>query len=144
MTISDAFPVDVAAARPAAAPVRLEKKARPHVRMRAQDASVPRVTAAAKVMWSDLLESWWLPGSIPTVAKAWSDRFPERDRVPGGSDALWMAWAVYNHAVMLPVVALLNVAVGVLTPLVWALLNPVRLALLLLIAGSLAAAVAAA
>ncbi len=144
MTLSEAFAAPVAAADVAAAPVRLEKKAQAGPRARAQGTSVPWVTAAAKVVWSDLRESWWLPASVPTVVKAWADRFPERDRVPGGSDALWMAWAVYNHAVMLPVVALMNLTVGLVTPVVWVLLNPARLALLLLVAVPLVVAVAAA
>ncbi len=144
MTISDAFPVDSAAAVPTASPVRLEKRASAHARMRARDTSVPRVTAAAKVMWADLRESWWLPASVPPVAKAWRGRWPDRDRVPGNSEVLYTAWAVYNHTVVLPVVAVLNLAVGVATPLVWVLLNPARLALLLLIAIPLVVAVAAA
>ncbi len=144
MTLSEAFAAPVAAADVAAAPVRLEKEARPGPRARAQGPSVPRVTAAAKVMWSDLRESWWLPASVPPVTKAWSERWPDRDRVPGNSEVLYTAWAVYNHTLMLPVVAVLNLAVGVATPLVWVVLNPARLALLLLIAIPLVVAVAAA
>lgn len=143
MTISDAFPVDSAAAVPAAAPVRLEKEARPHVRMRTRDASVPRVTAAAKVMWADLRESWWLPASVPTFTQAWQERWPDRDRVPGGSEALYVGWAVYNHFALIPI-ALFNLLVGVLTPLMFVLRHPARLALTLLLGALITVAVAAA
>lgn len=143
MTLSEAFAAPAVAADVAAAPVTLQKRAQAGPRARAQGPSVPRVTAAAKVMWADLRESWWLPASVPTVAKAWSQRWPDRERVPGGSDVLYTAWAVYNHTLMLPVVALLNLAVGVLTPVVWVLLNPARLALLALVAIPIVVAVAA-
>ncbi len=143
MTISDAFPVDSAAAVPAAAPVRLQKEARPHARMRPRDTSVPRVTAAAKVMWSDLQGSWWLPSSVPTVVEAWRTRWPDRDKVPGGSDALYVAWAVYNHTLALPAVAVFNLLVGVLTPLLFVLRHPARLALAAVLAALVTAAIAA-
>ncbi len=143
MTISDAFPVDVAAAVPAAAPVRLEKEARPHVRMRTRDASLPRVTAAAKVVWSDLRGSWWLPGSVPTVVEAWRERWPDRDDVPGESELLYTAWAGYNFAALVPI-ALFNLLVGALTPVLFVLRHPARLALAALLAALITVAVAAA
>jgi hypothetical protein len=95
-------------------------------------------------MWADLRESWWLPASVPTVVGAWQERWPDRERVPGGSEVLYTAWAVYNHTAVLPVVALLNVAVGVITPVVWVLIHPARLALALLITTLITVAVAAA
>ncbi len=143
MTISDAFPVDVAAAVPVAAPVRLEKEARAHARMRTRDASVPRVTAAANRVWADLRESWWLPASAPTITQAWRDRMPDPERVPGGSDLLYGAWMAYNHAALIPV-AVFNLLVGVLTPVLFVLRHPARLALALLIVVPIAVAVAAA
>jgi hypothetical protein len=144
VTISDAFPVDAAAAVPAAAPVSFKQEARPHVRMRTRSTSVPRVTAAAKVMWSDLRESWWLPESVPTVVEAWQTRWPDRDTVPGNSEVLYTAWSVYNHTLALPAVAVLNLLVGVLTPLVFVLRHPARLALALLVVVPIVVAVAAA
>ncbi len=144
MTLSEAFAAPVAAADVAAAPVVLEKKAQAGPRARARDTSVPRVTAAARVMWSDLRESWWLPATVPPVAKAWRGRWPDRDRVPGNSEVLYTAWAVYNHTVALPAVAILNLLVGALTPVVWTLAHPARLALAALITTLIAVAVAAA
>lgn len=143
MTISDAFPVDVPAAVPAASPVRLEKRPRPHARMRTRDASLPRVTAAAKVVWSDLRDSWWLPESVPTVVQAWRERHPDFEKVPGGSDALYTVWVVYNHAALIPI-ALFNLLVGVLTPAMFVLRHPARLALALLLAALVATAIAVA
>ncbi len=102
-----------------------------------------KVIRAAKVVWSDVRDSWWLPASVPTVAKAWSERWPDRDRVPGGSEVLYTAWAAYNFAALLPV-ALFNLLVGVLTPLMFVLRHPARLALALLIAVPIVVAVAAA
>lgn len=133
MTLSEAFAAPGAAADVAAAPVRLEKKAQAGPRARAQDASVPRVTAAAKVMWADLRGSWWLPESVPTVVEAWRTRWPDRDTVPGGSEVLYTAWAVYNHLLALPAVAVFNLLVGLLTPVIFAVRHPARLLLALLV-----------
>jgi hypothetical protein len=102
------------------------------------------VTAAAKVMWSDLRESWWLPASVPTVVEVWKTRWPDRDVVPGESEVLYTAWAVYNHTLVLPTVAVFNLLVGVLTPVMFVLRHPARLALALLIAGALTAVAVAA
>lgn len=144
MTLSDVYAVPGAAAGAAAAPVMLKKKAGAGPRARAQGASVPRVTTAAKVVWADLRESWWLPESIPTVVDMWRDRTPDVDRVPGGSELLHRAWSVYNVAVALPVVALLNLLVGVLTPVVFVLRHPARFLLAALVVAPIVAAVAAA
>ncbi len=144
MTISDAFPVDAAAAMPAAAPVRLEREARPHVRTRAQEPSVHRVTAAARVMWADLQAAWWLPESIPTVEEAWADRFPDRDRVPGNSDLLWRGWVVWNHTIGVAAPLLAAAVGGLLAPAVFVLRHPARFGLLLAITAVFAAAIVAA
>lgn len=129
MTLSDAFPVDVAAATRRQSPEAAPQRGRLHARMRARGLSVPRVTAAFKVVGADLRESWWVPPSLPTVARAWSERFPDRDRVPGDHVALYCAWLVYNHTIGLLVPALALALVGVLTPLVWVARHPARLLL---------------
>lgn len=144
MTISDAFPVDSVAAVPAASPARVKKKAGPHARMRARTASVPRVTAAAKVMWSDLRGSWWLPASVPTVARAWAQRWPDRDRVPGNSEPLYVAWAVWNLAIALPAAVLATAVAGLLAPALFVLSHPARAAFAALLAVIVYAAVVAA
>src|SRR5688572_4808460 len=128
VTLSDAFAVKAAAATPP--PVTTgTQRARVGPRARARTTSVQRVTAAGKVMWSDLRRSWWLPSSLPTVHRAWAERNPDRSRVPGNSDALYWTWLVYNHLVALPAVAAVTVLLGVLTPTVWILRHPGRLLL---------------
>ncbi len=102
-----------------------------------------KVVRVAKVMWADLCDSWWLPASVPTVVEAWRDCEPDLDRVPGGSELLRTAWMAYNYAALVPV-ALFNLLVGVLTPVLFVLRHPARLALALLVVVPVVVAVAAA
>lgn len=84
--------------------------------------------------WADLRSAWWTPQSLPTVRRAWSERIPDRGRVPGDNPLLYGGWLVYNHTVALVVPLAATVVVGALTPLVWAARHPARLALLSLAA----------
>ncbi len=143
MTISDAFAPAAAAVDVRKSPEAVGGKAQAHARMRAQGTSVQRVTNAGKVMWVDLRECWWLPESLPTLGRAWADRFPDRARVPGDSDALYRAWVVYNHTLGLAVPAVALAVVGVLAPLVWVSRHPARLTLALLISTALIAIIVA-
>lgn len=135
MTISDAFAAPPAAAadgrKPSAAP---SVRARVHARMRTRGPIVHRVTAAVGGVWADLRSCWWAPASLPTVQRAWVERFPDRDRVPGNSDLLYRGWLVYNHTIGLLVPLVTVAAVGVLTPAVWIVRHPARLGLTLLLA----------
>jgi hypothetical protein len=121
--------------------VGVDESARPAVASRKTVRSQPAVGKAvgkvgdlAALFWADLRSAWWTPSSLPTLARAWADRMPDRDRVPGGNAVLYRGWVVYNHTLALLVPALVLALVGVLTPLVWAARHPARLALTGLIA----------
>ncbi len=144
MTLSDAFAVPGVAAAATADRITLEKKARVGPRARAQEPSVHRVTAFRRVVWADLRASWWLPASVPTVKRAWAQRVPDRDRVPGNSDLLFRGWVVWNHTVGLAVPVAATVIAGVLAPLVFIAAHPARAALATLLIAILLAAVVAA
>jgi hypothetical protein len=91
---------------------------------------VRKVNEYGAIMWADLRSAWWTPASLPTLQRAWAERLPDRERVPGDSAVLYGGWVVYNHTVALVVPAVALVVVGALTPLVWAARHPARLALL--------------
>jgi hypothetical protein len=144
MTLSDVYAVPTAAAVPAAGRITLEKKAGARVRAGARDASVPRVTAFRCAVWADLRAAWWLPSSIPTVRRAWAQRVPDRDRVPGNSDLLYNGWLVWNHTIGLAVPVAATVIAGILAPLVFIAAHPARFALAALLVSTLIAAITAA
>ena len=101
--------------------------------------SLTVIRNAAATAWADLRSAWWMPDSIPTISRAWAERNPDMDRVPGGSPALYTAWRIYSHTVGLAVPALAAAVVGALTPLVWAARHPARLAVTVIVAIALAA-----
>lgn len=139
MTISDAFAVRPTAAGAAARPAAASDAPHVHARMRTRGSILHRVTAWAEVMWVDLRSAWFLPASIPTVTRAWAGRMPNRERVPGNSDALYWGWVAYNHTIGLAVPAAAVAAIGLLTPAVWIILHPARFALAALLAVPLVA-----
>lgn len=163
MTFSNAFTADVVAAEIGGGPRSGGEEARVHARMRTRDDSLPSVTAAAAVdtpdeaakepladrfgdwfaaVAADFRTAWWTPDSLPTLSQAWREAFPDRSRVPGDSPFLYWPWVVYNHvALLVPLLAL--VVVGVLTPAVWIVRHPARLALAAIIAAPFAATTAA-
>lgn len=90
---------------------------------------------------TDLRDAWWTPASLPTFQRAWAERMPDRDRVPGGNGLLYAGWVVYNHTFGLAVPAAVIALVGALTPLVWLARHPARLLLAAVIATALYALV---
>src|SRR5690554_7957922 len=123
VTVSDAFSAVDVAADVSGAPETAPERTGPHARMRARDyRSLPvvgKVRALAAAAVADLRAAWWTPASLPTLRQAWVERIPDRDRVPGGSRPLWVAWLGYSHTVGLAVPALAVAAAGALTALVW-------------------------
>jgi hypothetical protein len=88
---------------------------------------------------ADVREAWWAPASLPTVQRAWANRMPDRDRVPGGNALLYGGWVGYNHTLGLAVPALATAVIGLLSMLVWAATHPARLVLTVTILGALGA-----
>jgi hypothetical protein len=128
-TLSDAFAAAVPDGNAAAA----IDKPRVHARMRAREyrslSVVRKIGEAGQLAVADLRAAWWTPTSLPTLARAWADRMPDRERVPCGNAVLYRGWVAYNHTVALAVPAVVLAVVGVLTPAVWAARHPARLVL---------------
>lgn len=128
-TLSDVF----AAAAPADSHEATPNRPRVHARMRTREYRSPRVVSkvadVARTAGADLVSAWWMPASLPTLQRAWADRMPDRETVPGGNEALYRGWVAYNHTVGLAVPAVAVLVVGLLTPLVWAARHPARLGL---------------
>lgn len=126
-----------AAAAPVDSPEAAPEKARVHARMRARGyRSLPvagKVGDLARTAGADLRSAWWTPASLPTLAQAWAERMPDRDRVPGNNAVLYRGWVAYNHSIALAVPALALVVVGLLTPVVFAARHPARLGLAVVI-----------
>lgn len=122
-----------AAAAPSDSQDATADRPRVHARMRAREyRSLPvagKVADVARTAAGDLASAWWMPASLPTLQQAWADRMPDRERVPGGNEALYRGWVAYNHTVGLVVPAVAVLIVGLLTPLVWAARHPARLGL---------------
>lgn len=111
-----------------AAPARVRGRARIPVTIRSG-----KVWSWVALLWADVRSAWWAPESLPTVQRAWADRIPNRERVPGNSNPLYRAWVIYNHTVGLLVPLAATAAVGCLTPAVWVARHPARLLLALLL-----------
>jgi hypothetical protein len=143
VTLSEAFGGGSAAEPRRRNPVGVVEEARPHARMRTRGTSVLRVTAGFKVMWFDLRDCWWTPASWPTLQRAWAERMPDRDAVPGDNTALYRGWVAYNHTVglLVPLVGLL--VVGLVTPALWMARHPARLLLAAAVAAPFVAALVA-
>lgn len=141
MTISEAFGPAVPTATIGGNTKAAPDRARVHARMRAREyRSLPVVGKVAGIFadwavqaWADLRAAWWTPASLPTLARAWSERMPDRERVPGNNGLLFGGWVLYSHTVGLAVPAAVAALVGVLAPVVWAARHPARLALMSLI-----------
>lgn len=134
MTISSAFPVDAAAADTAAATAAPTVRARVHARMRARgydsrSVMVNTFVGWGRQTWADLRDAWWTPASLPTLRTAWTERMPDRDRVPGDNSVLYAGWVAYNWTVGLAVPLAALAVVGTLTPLLWIARHPARLLL---------------
>lgn len=85
---------------------------------------------------------WWTPQSLPTITRAWRDRLPPHDRVPGGHKILYGAWVGWNHTIGLAVPVAAAALVGVISTVAWMLAHPARgLLTLTLLAAALAALV---
>lgn len=97
------------------------------------------VSSTAAVYAADLRQAWCWPSSVPTLARAWAGRYPDRDSVPGGNAGLYYFWIGYNHMLGLPLIAAVYALIGVLTPLVWVFLHPARAVLFLTVAAAAAA-----
>lgn len=142
MTISSAFPADVAAAAGPATPAERTERARPHARMRALGYGSRSVLVNSFVGWgrqagADLRDAWFMPASLPTFQRAWAERMPDRDTVPGSNGALYAGWVLYNHTVGLAIPTVALALVGAITPLLWIARHPARLALFLIITSAL-------
>lgn len=120
-------------------PVRTRGRARIAVTDGDRNRVVAWVSSTAAVYAADLRQAWCWPSSVPTLARAWAGRYPDRDSVPGGNAGLYYGWIVYNHAVGLPLIAAAYALIGVLTPLVWVFLHPARAVLFLTVAAAAAA-----
>jgi hypothetical protein len=133
VTVSDAIPVVETVVVAPESPVAAAERTGAHARMRARDyrspAVVGKVKALAAVVVVDLRSAWWTPASLPTVQRAWAQRVPDRERVPGNNPLLYGGWVTYNHTVGLLLPAVAMAAVGLLTLLVWVSQHPARLAL---------------
>lgn len=144
MTISSAFPVDVAAAEVPAPPSAEGQRARAHARMRAREYPSPSVMVNTLVGWgrqagADLRGAWFMPASLPTFQTAWTERMPDRERVPGDNGALYAGWIAYNHSVGLLIPAVALAVVGLLTAVLWIARHPARLLLAAVITTALIA-----
>ncbi len=137
-TVGDAF----AAADVAAAPDAAVERAGVGTRARARGYRSLPVLATVKgwvgVWWADLRSAWFAPASLPTLQRAWAERIPDRDRVPGGNPVLYGGWVGWNHAALVLVTAAL-VVVAALTVTVWTFRHPARALLAAAIAAPLTA-----
>jgi hypothetical protein len=133
VTISDAFAAPTVAAMPDGSPKIAPTAPQVRARMRARGYRSPSVKDKLVGLWdtlsADLRSAWWTPTSLPTVARAWSERMPDRAKVPGDSRLFYGVWVLSNHTVGLLVPAAVTGLVGALTPLVWAARHPARLLL---------------
>lgn len=134
MTISSAFGGSTAAADVAVAPVAPKERARAHDRMRAREYGSRSVLVNSfagwgRQTWADLRDAWFMPASLPTFQRAWAERMPDRDTVPGSNGALYAGWVAYNHSVGLVIPAVALAVVGLITPLLWIARHPARLLL---------------
>lgn len=74
---------------------------------------------ATSTVADDWRNAWLWDAEGITVRNLWAARMPSLEDTPGEVRALWLAWLVYNHAVLAAVVPLLFVA--------WVLCHPARL-----------------
>lgn len=109
-----------------------------HARTRASLAAHGSLDKITGWVASEARTWWWTPESLPTLARVWADRMPDRERVPGNNPGLYWAWVVYNHTVGLLVTAAALTAVGFLTMAVWVVRHPARLLLLAAAIGAVA------
>lgn len=132
-TVSDAFAAADVAAEGGTAPQNAFDVARAHTRARARDyrslSVLSKTRYIASTVWADIRSAWWWPQSLPTFRQAWAERFPDRERVPGGNALLYGGWTAYNHTLGLLLPAVAVVIVGAATGLVWAARHPARLLL---------------
>lgn len=142
-TVSDAFPAVNASAVEETAEIPTLSAAGTPARVRARDTSLHTVirnflTGVA----NDIRDAWWIPQSLPTMRQAWGERFPNRGRVPGGSEVLYKLWTAYAHTVGLIVPAVALGAIGLLTPIVWVARHPARMGLFVTAVGVIIGAIA--
>ncbi len=118
------------AASVSAAGVRVRGRARESIKVTERYGKIGGVFVLwGRQAWADLREAWWTPAALPTFSTAWTERMPDRDRVPGNNSLLYGGWVVYNLTVGLAVPAAVILLVGALTPLVWIARHPARLLL---------------
>jgi hypothetical protein len=142
VTISDAFAAPAVAATPSGKPAAASESAQVHARMRARGYRSPavmrKIVDVARLIWADICSAWWTPASLSTLAAAWADRIPDREKVPGGNGLLYGGWLAYNHTLRLAFTALVLAGVGGLSLFGWIAQHPARLVLTLTITGALA------
>ena len=140
-TYSDAFPAADIGSGPAveAERARVDAHARARIPATERDGKISRLRGFVGTVWSDIRSAWWAPASLPTVRQAWTQRVPDRTRVPGDNGLLYGGWWVYNHFAALPLITVITGVVGALGVAGWVLLNPARIGLAIVIAAPIAA-----
>lgn len=128
-TVSDVFPaVEVGGSRSGSPSAVSGSAGGARTRARASVAVTDGHRKIGRWVASEARAWWWTPDSLPTLARAWAERMPDRERVPGGNPVLYGGWVAYNHVALIVPAAALAV-VGVLTIAVWVARHPARLAL---------------
>jgi hypothetical protein len=121
-----------------AEPVRVARRGR-SLPVLGRVAVMRKIVDVARLIWADICSAWWTPASLPTLAAAWADRIPDREKVPGGNGLLYGGWLAYNHTLRLAFTALVLAGVGGLSLFGWIAQHPARLVLFTIVATATAA-----